>query len=133
MKKTNKNKQVTPVPTVEVTPAVEVTPIREVSIPLIATPIITPQGTQYEIGVPNATRRVTASEDKIVSYRVVPNQRKSVNCKYYVQGGYSVRSVNDPLRSQFVVAVEIPYVDLRAAQLRARELNEGLQRERGVA
>ena len=109
------------------TPAV--TPNSAMALSTTPAVSVTPGITEYAIGIPNDTRRVTKGAD-VKEWRVCTNQRKNVNARYYVQGGYYLPHVNNPNRSMFTVSVEIPHVELRSAQLDCKERNALLALER---
>jgi len=104
-------------------------PVVEIPAPVVesavSAPIAHPGTMGEDIGVPNlASKRVTPNAE-IRSYRVVPNQRKNVIARYYVQGGFTRV---DPItkREGFVVSVEIPHTDLYTAKLQMVSLNQAL-------
>ncbi len=97
-----------------VTPVVEIAPIA-------------PSATGEVIGSINLTSKRVTPGTALTAYRVVPNQRKNVVAKYYVQGG-SIRV--DPVsgRELFNVAVEIPHTDLHSAKVQLVALRAELER-----
>lgn len=90
--------------------------------PVVAAPIM---------GEADVTSKRVAKGVTLTNYRVVANQRKGVEAKYYVQGGTGSPHPMNPSRVMFAVAIEIPFTDLRAAQTRCVELNAALAK--GVA
>jgi len=98
-------------------------PVVEIPAPVIES---APANDPAPWGKITHSKRVTPGA-RIDTYRVVGSQRKTDSARYYVQGGYSAPHVNNELRMMFTVAVEIPHVDLRTAQLQCKELNQALK------
>lgn len=79
------------------------------------------------IGVPNLRSKRIAPGTPLSEYRVVPNQRKGVRARYYVQGG-TLRIDPVTRREMFYVCVEIPHTDLYTAKLQLVQLRSDLTR-----
>ena len=110
MSKTKRNqKSTTPAP------APAPAPVVEIQAPAPQAPVVqAPVG--EVIGEANLTSKRIAPGTALTQWRVVPNQRKDVQAKYYVQGGTIRRDVVSG-REMFLVAVEIPHTDLYAAKV----------------
>jgi len=127
--KARKGSKVSVTPVVD-TPVVSVTPV---VTPVVDTPVVTPvvsvtpikPASVEDIGVPNlGSKRIGTT--RVDTYRVVPNQRKGVIARYYVQGGFT-RVDHSTNKDFFVVAVEIPHTDLYTAKLQMVKLNADLK------
>ena len=104
---------------VEMEVVAPVTPIAPVT-PEVVAPV-----TGEVIGERNLTSKRITPGTLVSDWRVVPNQRKHVVARYYVQGGTLRR---DPIngRDMFSVAVEIPHTDLHSARTQLAQLRAEL-------